>query len=405
MATIVLRTVKGSPLTVEEADANFSNINQEVGVKLDATEFTAANILDLLSVVPGEGSGLDTDTIRLLAPDVDAVANTLVSRDGSSQIYASTFLGDLVGDVTGNLVGNVTGTVTGNATNVSGIVALGNGGTGATDSSGARTNLGLGNMAVQNSSDVTITGGTITGITALTIANGGTGAINAAQARTNLGLVLGTDVQPFNNNLTAVSNISTTGFISRTGAAAATSRTITGSNSITVTNGDGVSGNPTITLSLNPTVSSIVKSGTNGVGDIGSSGNKFGTIYGTATSAKYADLAEKYLADAEYPVGTVMMVGGDAEVTASKLGYRAIGVVSENPAYMMNSELEGGTYIALKGRVPVRVVGTIRKGNKVIASDDGLGSVEYVAHSSDYFAISLEDSDDTGIKIVECVIL
>ena len=68
---------------------------------------------------------------------------------------------------------------------------------------------------------------------------------------------------------------------------------------------------------------------------------------GTATSANYADLAEKYLADAEYEVGTVVSVGGEKEITASKLGDRALGAVSANPAYMMNSELEGGTYILL----------------------------------------------------------
>jgi len=60
-------------------------------------------------------------------------------------------------------------------------------------------------------------------------------------------------------------------------------------------------------------------------------------------------LAEKYLADAEYEIGTVMVVGGEKEVTASTaFGQRAIGVVSGSPAYMMNSELEGGTYVALK---------------------------------------------------------
>jgi hypothetical protein len=71
---------------------------------------------------------------------------------------------------------------------------------------------------------------------------------------------------------------------------------------------------------------------------------------GVASSAQYADLAEKYLADADYEVGTVVMIGGEKEVTAAQVGFRAVGVVSANPAYMMNSELEGGTYIALKGQ-------------------------------------------------------
>lgn len=125
---------------------------------------------------------------------------------------------------------------------------------------------------------------------------------------------------------------------------------------------------------------------------------------GTATSAKFADLAEKYLADAEYAVGTVMVVGGAKEVTASSWGNRAIGVISENPAFKMNSELDGGTYIALKGRVPVKVVGVIRKGSALIASNNGC-AVMGNHHSNEIFAIALEDSDDTGEKLIEAVIL
>lgn len=62
------------------------------------------------------------------------------------------------------------------------------GGTGATTSSGARTNLGLGSIATQNANAVAITGGTVSGIADLAVADGGTGASDAAGARTNLGL-------------------------------------------------------------------------------------------------------------------------------------------------------------------------------------------------------------------------
>jgi hypothetical protein len=125
---------------------------------------------------------------------------------------------------------------------------------------------------------------------------------------------------------------------------------------------------------------------------------------GIATQARYADLAEKYLADAEYETGTVVVVGGEKEVTASSWGKRAIGVVSANPAFMMNSELEGGTYIALKGRVPVKVVGSVRKGDNLIAANAGCASAA-VHHSNDVFAIALESSNDTGVKLVEALVL
>ena len=125
---------------------------------------------------------------------------------------------------------------------------------------------------------------------------------------------------------------------------------------------------------------------------------------GTATSANYADLAEKYLADAEYEPGTVVMVGGEKEVTAGQVGARALGAVSTNPAFMMNQELEGGTFIALKGRVPVKVTGMVQKGQRLVAGPNGTAQAAF-GNSSDVFAIALEDSQDPSVKLVECVIL
>jgi hypothetical protein len=125
---------------------------------------------------------------------------------------------------------------------------------------------------------------------------------------------------------------------------------------------------------------------------------------GLATSAQYADLAEKYLADVDYEVGTVLSVGGEKEVTACNWGQRAIGVVSENPAFKMNSELEGGTYVALKGRVPVKIIGRVKKGDELIAANNGCAMIA-VPHASRVFAVALETSDDESIKLIECVIL
>jgi hypothetical protein len=94
---------------------------------------------------------------------------------------------------------------------------------------------------------------------------------------------------------------------------------------------------------------------------------------GVATSALYADLAERYEADAEYEAGTVLVIGGDKEVTTTAIyaDTRVAGIVSTNPAYMMNSEAgtdETHPYIALKGRVPCKVIGPIKKGELVVAS-------------------------------------
>jgi hypothetical protein len=404
MAVIVLRSVKGSPLTIAEADANFTNLNTEVGTKLDAATYTAADVLTKLLTVDGSGSGIDADLLDGRNSSTSNTVNTVVHRDSSGNFSAGTITATLVGNVTGNLTGNVTGTVSGNATNVDGTVAINNGGTGATTAANARTNLGLGTMATQASNSVSITGGSIAGITDLAIADGGTGASTVAQARTNLGLVLGSDVQPFSNNLTALAAITTHGLFVKDTAGTAITRSIAGSTSITVTNGDAVSGNPTIALSSTPEVSALIKIGTNGSGNIGQTGNRFGTIFGTATTAQYADLAEKYTTDVEYEAGTVLAVAinGNAEATQTwQSGQRVLGVISTNPAFLMNDEADGQA-IALRGRVPVKVVGPIRKGQPLICNQDGKG---IYGDTSNSFAIALETNEDVNVKLVECVIL
>ena len=174
--------------------------------------------------------------------------------------------------------------------------------------------------------------------------------------------------------------------------------------SLGVLSGLTISGTHTINSNSNATA--IINGASNGVGNIGASGATFNTVFAKATTAQYADLAEKYLSDQNYECGTVVMVGGTQEVTASKFGFRAIGVVSTNPAYMMNSELEGGTYIALKGRVPVKVTGKVSKGDSLIGADNGLAlSASGIIAPNMVFAIALEDNDNGWIDVIEAIIL
>ena len=426
MATIVLRSVKGSPLSIEEADGNFSNLNTEIGQKLDITDFTAEEILLRLDTYDanGDGQGLNAATLLEYEPQVQAVADSIVLRDDGGSIFGDTFVGNMYYggvDATGfGITGDVTGNVSGTASDITGVLSVANGGTGATSISGARQALGLGDIVDLDSSNVNFTGGTITGITDLAIADGGTGASTAATARVNLGLVVGQDVQAHSNVLAAFSGVTTNGIVAKTAAGAATSRTIVANgNGLTIEDGDGVDGNPTLTLSTTADVvfnsltvdhidlDYISKTGTDGSGDIGQSDNEFANVYatnfnGTATAAKYADLAEKYLPDADYPVGTVMTIGGDAEITASKVFSRAIGVISENPAFKMNSELEGGVYVALKGRVPVRVVGPVNKGDDLVPTEDGNA---FASEGGKVFAVALESKTGAEVKLVEAVIL
>jgi hypothetical protein len=134
-----------------------------------------------------------------------------------------------------------------------------------------------------------------------------------------------------------------------------------------------------------------------------SDGNLNAVLFqGTATQARYADLAEKYSTEKDWPIGTAMAVcaHGEHEVCPAESSDIVIGVVSENPAYLMNSEAEGQA-IALKGRVPVRVVGTVCKGQAVYAWKNGVCST---IKSLSLVGIALENNDSPDEKSVECVL-
>ena len=143
------------------------------------------------------------------------------------------------------------------------------------------------------------------------------------------------------------------------------------------------------------------------------SGDVYANLFqGTATSARYADLAEKYLADAEYEEGTVLVFGGDAEVTTSdtKASPSIAGVVSHNPAYLMNSELQGDhvTAVALKGRVPVKVVGAVSKGDVLVHSATP-GHAEAAVDNMNVngpscIGIAITEKSDEGAGTVEALV-
>ena len=101
--------------------------------------------------------------------------------------------------------------------------------------------------------------------------------------------------------------------------------------------------------------------------DIGSLTKKYNTVFAKATSAQYADLAEIYESDSQYEVGTVVIFGGEKEITVSSMGAdtRVAGVISENPAYLMNNEATGQA-VALQGKVPCKVIGQISKGDMLV---------------------------------------
>jgi len=129
---------------------------------------------------------------------------------------------------------------------------------------------------------------------------------------------------------------------------------------------------------------------------------------GVASSAKYADLAEIYKADADYEPGTVVKIGGQFEITQT-LNHNDVdvfGVISTNPAYLMNKDAEG-LAVALKGRIPVKVLGKVKKGDRLCSSDEP--GVAWVVSEGEYdvravIGRSLEDKDSGDFGVVEAVI-
>ena len=143
----------------------------------------------------------------------------------------------------------------------------------------------------------------------------------------------------------------------------------------------------------------------------GGAGYKF---HGTAIRAQYADLAELYVSDASYEPGTVVKIGGEAEVTQTTELFCAnvFGIVSTDPAYLMNSMCEGTTVaVALTGRVPCKVIGLVKKGDRILASEEpGVARVptDYEMRDvKDWYRIvgrALEDKTTEGIGLVEVVV-
>jgi len=136
-------------------------------------------------------------------------------------------------------------------------------------------------------------------------------------------------------------------------------------------------------------------------------------LHATATAAQYADIGERFEADAPMTAGAVVELGGDAEITesTSEMSEAVFGVVSDQPAFMMNSAAgnnESHPFIAMTGRTPVRVTGAVTKGQRLVTSSvKGCARAVAAGESINPFHVigrALETSTDEGIKLVNCVV-
>ena len=140
--------------------------------------------------------------------------------------------------------------------------------------------------------------------------------------------------------------------------------------------------------------------------NLGSTTAWWNTLYGVSTQARYADLAENYQADAQYEPGTVLEFGGEAEVTIATDGTKRVaGVVSTNPAHLMNGSLQGRNVVplALQGRVPCKVIGPVAKGDLMVSAGFGYAKTNNDAATGQVIGKAL--ADFTGAKgVIEVVV-
>src|SRR6056300_721180 len=171
--------------------------------------------------------------------------------------------------------------------------------------------------------------------------------------------------------------------------------TSTGANSMT-----------TLTMGGNLTAKAILPD-TDASYDIGTSLKGYNTVYAKATSAQYADLAEIYESDAEYEAGTVVVFGGKKEITISTVGNDTAiaGVISENPAYLMN-DTANGLPVALMGKVKCKVVGHINKGDMLSAhpQHNGVAKKTFDPQVGEVIGKALQDYDSTEIGTINIVV-
>jgi hypothetical protein len=279
-------------------------------------------------------------------------ANQIVLRDASGNFSAGT----ITATFSGNLTGNVTGNVTGSSGSCTG---------------NAATATTAGSITGQaNSATITATSANTANQIVLRDANGDFNAryINSSYFNSsddvNTGNISYIMAKFGDNYHRSASAAKVAAFISGQTMNINGSSTSCSGNAASITN---QANSATITATSSNVANQIVLRD--------ASGNfSAGTMTGIATQAKYADLAENYLADAEYDEGTVLMIGGEFELTlAENETPKIAGVVSKKPAHLMNSELQGKhvVAVALQGRVPIKVKGKIHKGDLLVSAGDG----------------------------------
>ena len=210
--------------------------------------------------------------------------------------------------------------------------------------------------------------GTQFSVTGLTLTEFDAGAIQiASESFADSDTILMTSAA-IQDKIQSYSYSTTTGTVTSVGGGAGLTGSVTSSGSLAVGAGSY------ITVNANDVAvdATSANTGSKVVARDGSGNFSAGTITAVATSARYADLAENYVADDSHEAGTVVVFGGEHEVTVTDQSndVRVAGVISTNPAHLMNNECEGThvVAVALRGRVPCKVIGPVHQGDTLITS-------------------------------------
>ena len=234
--------------------------------------------------------------------------------------------------------------------------------------------------------------------------------ISAATTLTAAGSVTGQSLAS-NSFATIHTTLVTGGNTTVNGLAVNTSTTI----GTTLTAAGGLQNTPIGNVTASTATFTTVRTGnvipsTANVSTLGNSTTWYSAVYATAVQSFYADLAEKYIADQIYEPGTVVIFGGTEEITTTdKLGdTRVAGVISTDPAYLMNMT-STGLPVALRGKVPVKIIGQVSKGDLLISSEVSGHGIS-VGFRTDYdsnavFAKSLIDDRSHDARVIWAVIL
>jgi hypothetical protein len=180
--------------------------------------------------------------------------------------------------------------------------------------------------------------------------------------------------------------------------------TMTGANSMTTIH-------RSVTVNTEGLATAIVNGGGNGVGNIGSSTTYFNRVFAQATTALYADVAERFAADEIYEPGTVVELGGPAEITRVLLDAsdKVFGVISTRPAFTMNGGAgDDNTHppVAMTGRVPVMVTGVVNKGDRLISAGEGMARAALAGEATAFNVIgrALSEKTTNGVGTVEAIV-